>query len=174
MSEVTWLLILGAIALIFPVAVVTTTAYFDESYEPFMEVDFDGEYLEILNMNCSNIFDVNENYSTTNYEILRENMFTYFYPENVSWLWKPYIQFGCFLDDSYLENKINDNILSPDEVIEYQRSEEEKAGRGLIYRLQPNAFFETLGSMPTAIQTFIYSFYGLFFGYIIWRTFTIG
>jgi len=174
MGEVTYLMVLGSIALIFPILVVATGEYMNQDVEEFSFIDFDAEYSVIANLTCDNIFDENEEYSKTNYEILRDNMFDYFYPENVSWIWKPYIQFGCFSNVNYIEEKIDENLLTPDEVIEYQQSEQDKESKGLFYRMKPNEFFRVLGTFPDSVQLFIYSFYGIFLGYLIWRTFTIG
>jgi len=174
MGEVTYLMVLGAIALIFPILVVSTSEYMNEEVEDYLFIDFDGEYSVITNLTCDNIFDENEEYSKTNYDILRDNMFNYFYPENTSWIWKPYIQFGCYTNPDHVEEKIDENLLSQYEVIEYEESEREKESKGLFYRMKPNEFFRVLGTFPDSIKLFIYSFYGIFLGYLIWRTFTIG
>ncbi len=177
MSEVTWVLILGAIALLFPVIVVSISESLEldvEISEGFGFLDYSQEDYEIVStLTCDNVFEGN------NYDILRQNMFIFFYPENAQWIWKPYIQIGCLFNNNYMENKINETILSdegsPSELEEYLYSEIEKErSNTLLNRMNPNRFFGAMNEFPDTLKYFIYSFYGLFFAYLIWRTFTIG
>lgn len=177
MSEVTWLLILGAIALLFPVIVVSVSEYIDKDIDidaKFGFLDYSiEEYDLVSSLTCDNVFE------NDNYDVLRRNMFIFFYPENAQWIWKPYIQFGCFLNSDYMENKISETLLSnegsPSELDLWLESEVEKErSNNLLNRINPNRFFGAMNEFPDALKYFIYSFYGLFFGYLIWRTFTIG
>jgi len=175
MGELTWLLILGSIALIFPFLIISVNDYLETDYEFPDEYNYlfslsvmDEEYLIIQNLTCDNWNDNN------NYELLRNNMFNYFLPENAYWIWKPLISVSCFINPNHVEEKIDDYLLNETQLNEYIEEEITKEEKNLISRMNLTSFFNSITQLPNTLQFIIFSFYGLFIGYIIWRTFTIG
>ena len=184
MSEVTWLMVLGAIAILTPIVILTLNDYVGEPTidlatkirEEYGLYFNQTEYDIIQNMTCANIFEEND-LGIVNYDLLHDNRYIYFLPEN-NWVWSLDIRLTCYFNDDYVENKINQTLLNQTEVESYFQEEieaetDEGKTRSFINRMNPDRFFEAINEFPESIKYFIYTFYTLFFGYLVVRAVTL-
>jgi hypothetical protein len=180
MGELTYLMVLGAIALIFPIVVVSVYGYVNQDVNETMLENIyysdNAQYQTIKNANCSNIYEETD-FGMTTFELIRNYRIDFFLPENQYWMSKWDIGIGCYFNNGsnppyldYVEAKINETLLAEDEINNYLITEEEKKERGIFYSMNPKDFFNALGEFPSSIQIFIYGFYGILLSYIIWRS----
>ena len=167
MSEVTWLLILGAIAIIFPIALTSVVGYVGEDIDlnlaPIESFYGDGDPA---------LFTLFEELTTGDfdYNITRQAWLDGYidisneYPTFPSkWFFDVRAFFGIN-NTNWVQRHINleaFGIVNPVGV---------GTDNAIVRALGLDTFFNAMNMLPTTLRLIIYSFYVLFTAYLIWRT----
>jgi len=163
MGEFTYLMVLGSIALIFPILVSATYDYIESNDELNRTGNFYQEsvYNEISNYTCD---DYN-----------RTKMVEYSYYFNTGWFGIPpnlFIGTQCTLNNDYLSNWIGEFIIPYNEILTFDL-ENNKGVSKITQIMGLGNFFKAMNTLPSTISTFIYSLYGMLIAWLVYKAFTL-
>lgn len=168
MSEITWVLVLGAIAIIFPIMVINvveTLGYEEEEFfiDNFMKQEV---YNQISEMNCDNFDDE-----------AWELLYTHSYMLDTDFKGVPVkttFDIICVFDNNHVSKWIERRLLPYDEVIfENQEEETNRLTRGIIRGMGLERFFSAMNTLPSSVSNFIYIFYSLLIAFLIYKGLTL-
>lgn len=165
MSDLTWVIVLGSIAILFPILVTATYEELEITGD-FQNVDVnlynDEAYKEIKNMTC-NDYD-------------RDLMVEYKHYFNVNFLsWLPSkleINSFCLINNAWFEGYINNSLYDYDEIITYDLTNNRGVSK-LVNAMGIGKFFDAIDTLPFILSTLIYSIYTMLILWLIYKAVTL-
>ena len=164
MGDLTWVLVLSSIAILFPL--VLTAAYNYMGFEDDLIIDnsmfYDnGTYQQICDMNCSN------------YNLTLLNDYKYYFDTGIRGIPPAIIvEFNCMFNDDYMSDWITNRILDYDEMNEYDL-QQNKFVQKFTKRIGLKNFFDAMKTLPNVISGFIYAIYGILLLWLVYKAFTL-
>src|SRR6056297_1551669 len=163
MGEFTYLMVLGSIALIFPILVSATYDYIESNDD----LDRTGNFYQ------ESVYNEISNYTCDDYN--RTKMVEYSYYFNTGWFGIPpnlVIGTQCTLNNDYLSNWIGEFIIPYNEILTYDL-ENNKGVSKITQIMGLGNFFKAMNTLPSTISTFIYSLYGMLIAWLVYKAFTL-
>jgi len=163
MGEFTYLMVLGSIALIFPILVSATYDYIESNDE----LDRTGNFYQ------ESVYNEISNYTCDDYNRTKMDEYSYYF--NTGWFGIPpnlVIGTQCTLNNDYLSNWIGEFIIPYNEILTFDL-ENNKGVSKITQIMGLGNFFKAMNTLPSAISTFIYSLYGMLIAWLVYKAFTL-